>query len=122
VDRVDGVARLERIAGEHLARRPAQPAAADVDEDGDQPAAGGCGLAQLADPSQRDQQRVLDGVVGLGAVAKDADGDGVQPRAMALEQEAQSDRVAGLGGANELGVVGRPHGAIVPPEPNFRSA
>jgi hypothetical protein len=73
--------------------------AADVHHDGDQPTADGGRLTQIADPSQRDHDGVLDGVVDIRTVTEHAGRDSVQARAVALEQHAQVRRVAGLRGA-----------------------
>ncbi len=78
-----------------------------------QPCPRGCRVAQVADASQGDQEGVVDGVLGLGAVPEHADGHGVQERAMALEQRAQAGVIAGLGGPDERRVVGRAHAAIL---------
>ena len=66
---------------------------------------GGGRLAQLADPPQRDQERVVHGVLGRRAVAEHPDRDRVQQRPVALQQRAEPGHVAGLRGAGERGVV-----------------
>ena len=61
---VERAARLGGVRARQLAGGAPQLRAADVDQDGDRPTAGGGRFAQLADPSHGDHDRVLDGVVG----------------------------------------------------------
>lgn len=96
-----------------LAGGATQVRAADVDQDRDQPAADGGRLAQFVDPSHGDHERVLDGVVGVRAVAEHPDRDRVQARTVPLQQHAQARRVAGLCSAREGRVVGPGHDVIL---------
>jgi len=55
----------------------------------------------------------LNGVFGVGAVPEHPERDRVQARAVALEQDPQADRVAGLRAAREHRVAGTGHDAIL---------
>jgi hypothetical protein len=100
------------LAGELLATGPAQARPAHVHEDRGEPRAGGGRVAQLPDSPQRDHERVLHRVLGVGTVAEHPDGEPVQPRTVAGEQRAESGHLAGPGGVDQRDVPRLGHAAI----------
>jgi hypothetical protein len=90
--------------GEFALVRP-QPHAARVAQHRVQPPTHGGGLAQLVDPAQRDEERVVHGVPGLRSVAQDPERQAVERRPVSLEEEPQARGIAPPGGLDELRVA-----------------
>jgi len=86
----------ERFSKETSLRLPQAPEA-DVAQDAAQPPVHRFGLAQPFDVAQGAEECGLDGVLGFGSAAEDAQRDSVERRLVALEQEPQTRNVAVLG-------------------------
>ena len=64
-------------------------------------------VLEVADALQRDEKRVMDGILGFRAVAEHPQCRRVQPRAMAFQKQPEAATVAGTSGNGQLG-IGRP--------------
>ena len=69
-----------------------------------QPGSGRVGVAQLIQPSEREDERLLDRIGGIFPAAKEMERVGVETGSMSVEQCAQGQAIAASCGVNKAGV------------------